>query len=166
MTAPTPVPRPADRAAGRGDRRPESADVVTSGRRPRRGRGATIAYALLIGYALLMLVPFPWPVITSFKTNPDALRLTVIPTRSRSRAGRPASLTLDPSIPQLFLNSVIIAGAVTLTNLVLASMAGYAFARLRFPRPRAPVHRGPRDADDPGPAAVRAGLPDRQRRSA
>ena len=33
----------------------------------------------------------------------------------------------------LFLNSAILAGAVTLTNLALGSLAGYAFARLRFP---------------------------------
>ncbi|CAN5848635.1 N/A [soil metagenome] len=33
----------------------------------------------------------------------------------------------------LFLNSTVIAVAVTLTNLVLGSLAGYAFARLRFP---------------------------------
>ena len=33
----------------------------------------------------------------------------------------------------LFLNSAIIAGAATLTNLVLGSLAGYAFARLQFP---------------------------------
>ena len=34
---------------------------------------------------------------------------------------------------RLFLNSAIIAVVVTLTNLVLGSIAGYAFARLRFP---------------------------------
>ena len=34
---------------------------------------------LLIGYALLMFVPFAWSVITSFKTLPDSVRLTIIP---------------------------------------------------------------------------------------
>ena len=100
-----------------------------SGRKVRR----TIGYALLIGYAFLMLIPFLWQLITSFKTNPDALRLTVIPSPFTLQGWQTGFLTLDPSIPQLFLNSVIIAGAVTLTNLVLASTAGYAFARLRFP---------------------------------
>jgi multiple sugar transport system permease protein len=40
---------------------------------------------------------------------------------------------LNPNIVKLFINSSIIAGAVTLSNVVLGSMAGYAFARLRFP---------------------------------
>ena len=39
-----------------------------SGRKIRR----TVAYALLIGYAFLMVIPFLWQLITSFKTNPDA----------------------------------------------------------------------------------------------
>ncbi|CAN5848731.1 hypothetical protein BH23CHL8_BH23CHL8_28230 [soil metagenome] len=38
-----------------------------------------IAYALLIGYAVLMFIPFAWSVITSFKTLPDSVRLTLIP---------------------------------------------------------------------------------------
>jgi multiple sugar transport system permease protein len=40
---------------------------------------------------------------------------------------------MQPPLPVLFLNSTVIAVVVTLSNLVLASIAGYAFARLRFP---------------------------------
>jgi multiple sugar transport system permease protein len=100
-----------------------------------RGRSVrrTVAYALLLGYAFLMLIPFAWQLITSFKTDRDALRLTLIPQPFTLQGWETGFLTLDPGIPQLFLNSVIVAGVVTLTNLVLASMAGYAFARLRFP---------------------------------
>jgi multiple sugar transport system permease protein len=92
-----------------------------------------LAYVLMIGYALLMFVPFAWTVITSFKTRPDALRLTIIP-QPVSLAGWQFTLEeLEPSIVTLFTNSVLLAGIVTLTNLVLGSLAGYAFARLRFP---------------------------------
>ena len=58
-----------------------------------------------------MLVPFAWQVITSFKTNRDALRLTIIPDPFTLQGWEKGFLTLDPSIPQLFLNSVIVAGA-------------------------------------------------------
>ena len=92
-----------------------------------------IAYILMVGYALLMFVPFAWTVITSFKTRPDALRLTIIP-QPISFAGWQFTLEeLEPSILTLFTNSVVLAGIVTLTNVVLGSLAGYAFARLRFP---------------------------------
>jgi multiple sugar transport system permease protein len=91
------------------------------------------AYALLIGYAALMFVPFAWSVVTSFKTLPDSVRLTFIPDPFTLSAWEYAFTKLSPPLPQLFLNSALIAAAVTVTNVVLGSMAGYAFARLRFP---------------------------------
>jgi multiple sugar transport system permease protein len=98
-----------------------------------RGVRRTIAYILLISYAVLMFVPFAWTVITSFKTRPDALRLTLIPDPFTTAPWQFAFDTLDPGIITLFTNSVILAGVVTISNLVLGSLGGYAFARLRFP---------------------------------
>ena len=91
-----------------------------------------IAYAILIGYALLMFVPFAWSVITSFKTLPDSVRLTIIPQPFTLGGWEYAFTNLTPPLPRLFFNSAIIAVIVTITNLVFGSMAGYAFARLRF----------------------------------
>jgi multiple sugar transport system permease protein len=92
-----------------------------------------IAYGVLTAYALLMFVPFVWSVITSFKTQTDAVRLTFIPDPFTTQGWEMAFTQLRPPLPVLFFNSFLIAGVVTLTNLVLGSMAGYAFARLRFP---------------------------------
>jgi multiple sugar transport system permease protein len=104
---------------------------------PLAGRGARwrrrIAYAILIGYAVLMFVPFAWTVITSFKTLPDSVRLTIIPQPFTLDAWRYSIENLTPSVVVLFVNSFVIAITVTLTNLVLGSLGGYAFARLRFP---------------------------------
>jgi multiple sugar transport system permease protein len=80
-----------------------------------------------------MFVPFAWTVITSFKTRPDALRLTIIPDPFTTAPWQFAFDTLDPGIITLFTNSVVLAGIVTISNLVLGSLGGYAFARLRFP---------------------------------
>ncbi|HUF06430.1 MAG TPA: carbohydrate ABC transporter permease [Candidatus Binatia bacterium] len=91
-----------------------------------------IAYALLIGYALLMFVPFAWSVSTSFKPNSEVFQLNWIPEQPTLDGYVTAWTELDPGLPRLFLNSFIIAGAVTLGNLVLGSFAGYAFARLQF----------------------------------
>jgi len=114
------------------DTRPAPATVRPAGDRGARWRRG-IAYALLIGYGLLMLVPFAWTVITSFKTQPDAVSLTVIPNPIVFEGWNTAFTQLDPALPRLFLNSLIVAGAVTLSNVILGTMAGYAFARLRFP---------------------------------
>ena len=92
-----------------------------------------VAYALLIGYALLMFVPFAWSVATSFKPNSEVFQLSWIPDSPTIEGYVTVWTRLDPGLPRLFLNSFIIAGAVTLGNLLLGSLAGYAFARLQFP---------------------------------
>lgn len=92
-----------------------------------------VAYALLIGYALLMFVPFAWSVSTSVKPNAEVFQLSWIPANPTVEGYVTVWTRLDPGLPRLFLNSFIIAGAVTLGNLVLGSLAGYAFARLQFP---------------------------------
>jgi multiple sugar transport system permease protein len=92
-----------------------------------------IAYVLLIGWALLMLVPFAWSVITSFKTLPDSVKLTIIPDPFTLAGWEYAWTELVPPLPRMFLNSALIAGVVMVTNMVLGSIAGYAFARMRFP---------------------------------
>ena len=92
-----------------------------------------LAYVLLIGYALLMFVPFLWTVVTSFKTSPDAVRLTFIPDPITLEGWNAAFNGLSPGLIQLFFNSALIAAVVTVTNVLLGAMAGYAFARLRFP---------------------------------
>lgn len=91
-----------------------------------------MAYALLIGYALLMFIPFAWTVITSLKTLPDSVSLSIIPNPLTFDAYNYVAEHLTPSILVLFWNSMLIAGLVTLSNVVLGSIAGYAFARLRF----------------------------------
>ena len=151
-------PARASRPPGRAGRSPHRASPVAPERRwPRR-----LAYVVLIGYAILMFVPFAWSVITSFKTLPDSVKLTFIPQPFTLDAYDYIFTELDPALPRLFFNSAIIAVAVTITNVVLGSIAGYAFARLQLPRPRGAVPDRPGDADDPGPAPARARLPDPQ----
>jgi len=130
MTLPTPMQGGAARPVVAST---PAADVTRVGDRGVRTR-RLVAYAFLIAYALLMIVPFAWSVSTSFKTNSDAVRqLTFMPNPVSLEGWQTAFNELDPALPRLFFNSTLIAGAVTLTNVVLGSMAGYAFARLRFP---------------------------------
>jgi len=130
MTIPNPATSGAAAPLAAPVTKSEAARPGDRGARSRR----TIAYVLLIGYALLMFIPFAWSVSASLKTQADSVRdLSIIPNPVSLDGWQTAFNELDPSLPRLFLNSTIIAAAVTLTNVVLGSMAGYAFARLRFP---------------------------------
>jgi multiple sugar transport system permease protein len=104
---------------------------------PRRGIAGQVVrgllVAVLIGYSILVFVPFLWSIVTSFKTLPDSLTLSFIPNPFTLYGYRTAFTQLDPGVPVLFFNSALIAGLVTVSNLLLGALGGYAFARLRFP---------------------------------
>lgn len=101
--------------------------------RTRRERTRTAAvYALLIAIALLYFVPFLWSVSTSLKTLPESVRgFDLLPDQPSLRAYR--EVLTEFNFARYAANSAFLATAVTLVNLVLASLGGYAFGRLRFP---------------------------------
>ncbi|MEH1800026.1 MAG: carbohydrate ABC transporter permease [Nostoc sp.] len=92
-----------------------------------------LLYVLLTLYAIITLIPFLWALSASFKPLSEIV--------SGEPNFLPQNFTLD-NYKQIFLqeplfwrwlfNSVAIAISVTLLNLLLNSMAGYALARLRF----------------------------------
>jgi multiple sugar transport system permease protein len=103
---------------------------------PGRERGdrirTAIAYAVMFLVAVLFAIPFLWSVSTSFRTLADTLAgFSLLPRHWTTSGYHEAFHTF--SFGRYTLNSAIIAGAITLSNLVLASLGGYAFARLRFP---------------------------------
>ena len=101
-------------------------------RRPRRWiAGRVIVYGLLLAAALLYFVPFLYTVTTSFKTLPQTAYFNLIPNPFTTDAWK--SVWTDYDFKRYVLNSLFLASVVTAINLFLASLGGYAFARLRFP---------------------------------
>jgi multiple sugar transport system permease protein len=91
-----------------------------------------VFYAILIAIAILFFIPFIWSVSTSLKTLPESVKgFDLLPDNPSLRAYREALTEFN--FARYMANSAFLAAAVTLCNLVLASIGGYAFARLRFP---------------------------------
>ena len=90
-----------------------------------------VAYGVMIAVALLFFVPFIWSVSTSFKTLPESVEFSLIPDEPTLAGYREALATHN--FGRYILNSAGLATVITLSNLFLASLGGYAFARLRFP---------------------------------
>jgi len=90
-----------------------------------------VLYVLLVAFALLFFTPFVWTISTSFKTLPDSAYFNLIPHPFTTEAWK--SVWNDYDFKRYALNSLFLAVTVTLLNLFLASLGGYAFARLRFP---------------------------------
>jgi multiple sugar transport system permease protein len=93
--------------------------------------GRVLLYVLLVAFALLFFTPFVWTISTSFKTLPNSAFFNLIPDPFTTEAWK--SVWNDYDFKRYALNSFFLAVVVTLLNLFLASLGGYAFARLRFP---------------------------------
>lgn len=103
---------------------------LTRGERARR----LIAYGVMIVIALLYLVPLLWAVVTSLKTQAEAAAgFDLWPANPSLNAYREIWNREDLSFVTFFKNSLILAASITTINLFLATLGGYAFARLRFP---------------------------------
>jgi multiple sugar transport system permease protein len=93
-----------------------------------------VVYALMIGLALLYLIPFVYTVATSLKTQAEAAAgFDLWPEQASLAAYREIWSSENLSFVTFFKNSLILATSITLINVFLATLGGYAFARLRFP---------------------------------
>ncbi len=92
-----------------------------------------IVYTLLIGYAVITLIPFLWALSASFKPLAEIVggENSLIPKQFTLENYRQIFLA-EPLFLRWLLNSVAIAVSVTGLNLLFNSLAGYALARLAF----------------------------------
>ncbi len=96
-------------------------------------------YGFLGAYCLLTLVPFAWAILTSLKSTREIANAdSVLPAQADWSAYQ---LVLHGSFTHWLWNSLTVALAVTLLNVIFNTMAGYALARFRF-RGRALIFQG------------------------
>ncbi len=103
---------------------------------PRRERGTWWIYVLLVIGLILLVGPFLWMLLGSFKTTGEL------------RSVPPTWWPEDPTLANYedlfsrlnflgyFFNSTVVAAAVTAGNVVFCSMLGYALTKLNFPGKR------------------------------
>jgi multiple sugar transport system permease protein len=90
-----------------------------------------VVYTLLFGIALIYFVPFVWMISTSLKTLPETAYFSLLPKHPTLHAYREVLTTFH--FARYAANSLGLAATVTILNVFLCSLGGYAFARLRFP---------------------------------
>ena len=116
---------------------------TTAAIKPRESRGKRkkpinfsdiISYTILTIAAILVMMPLLWMFSTSLRPTTESFQLPPawLPTQFRIEN---YVAPFESSVPfvDLFINSMRITVAVTVGQLVTCSLAGYAFARLRFP---------------------------------
>ncbi len=96
-----------------------------------RRRGPSGWHLLLIPVALVMLIPLLWMLVTALSTLAETRRFPPGLPSSLHWSNFSAAWEESP-FARWMINSAIVTVTCVVTNLVLCSTAGYAFARIRF----------------------------------
>ena len=93
----------------------------------------TLTYVALILGSVVMIFPFVWMLLTSFKTQAESM--AVPPQLLPSQWNLDNFITALASLPfvNLYVNTALLILFRVLCAVVFSSMAGYAFAKLNFP---------------------------------
>jgi multiple sugar transport system permease protein len=91
-----------------------------------------LIHALLLGGAIATIIPLAWMVSASLMPQGEATRFPPRLVPSHVTFEHYATLFTNLNLGRAFLNSLFVAVVATLLSLLVNSMAGYAFAKLRF----------------------------------
>nr|WP_234794660.1 carbohydrate ABC transporter permease [Xaviernesmea oryzae] len=98
-----------------------------------RSTGDRIILGLTIAAAIAMMAPLVWVVALSLKDNKELMVSMNAVFHAPYTLQNYLNILATSSVFRWILNSLIVAGGLTLGTLVLSSLAGYGFARLNFP---------------------------------
>ncbi len=98
------------------------------------GRGHWLVVGLVAAGALIVFFPFFWMAVTSLKTVPEIQRvpLQVAPDRWSNFDNYREVFRRQP-FGRFLLNSALVASVSAASSLLVSSLAGYGFAKFRFP---------------------------------
>ena len=89
-------------------------------------------HLVLIPATVVLIFPFAWLLITSVETPAESLHFPPVLLPHVLRFANYSDALASAPFGRFFLNSAVVAVITVASNLVLCSLAGYAFARFRF----------------------------------
>lgn len=92
-----------------------------------------IVHLILLAGTIIVVFPFLWMILTSFKTNGESMQIppTILPTEWVTDSYQEI-LTAIP-FATVYMNTIISAVVTTAVQVAFCAMAAYAFARIEFP---------------------------------
>jgi len=98
----------------------------------RRSTGSIIAFIIATLLAILWLIPLAWALATSLKPDAETTAVPVTWIGSTITFDAWTKVFESGSIWRWYFNSFLVSAMVTLLTLLFASMAAFAFSRVRF----------------------------------
>lgn len=113
--------------------------IVTGSRKVRTGGDKAVeatSHVLLAVWTIIVIVPFLWVVLSSFKTTKEILA-SPFSLPAHWQFDNYAHAWTDAGIRQFFLNTVIVVSVALVLVMLLGAMCAYVLARFTFPGSRA-----------------------------
>ena len=88
-------------------------------------------FALIVG-SLIMVFPFLWMYLTSFKTVPESMSIPATIFPSAFRLDKYKEVLKNLPFVKLYWNTILLVFFRVVCAIAFSSMAGYAFAKLKF----------------------------------
>ncbi|MEV7423476.1 MULTISPECIES: carbohydrate ABC transporter permease [unclassified Streptomyces] len=129
MTALAAPPTPPTEPAGDTDR------PKPPGRRSRAGRtqhGGKLSYVILAVALLFSAFPFYWTIVAASRSNADLAKVPPSLLPGPNLIGNFEAVLEQADIGKALLNSLIVSGSITVGTVLCCTLAGFAFAKLRF----------------------------------
>ncbi len=95
--------------------------------------GSALKYLVLVGGAFLMVFPFVWMTIASLMTAGEIQMRPPVWLPASPQFSNYSELARSIPIGRLYFNSLFTSGIIVLGVLLSSSLAGFAFAKYRFP---------------------------------
>lgn len=83
--------------------------------------------------AIIVMMPFIWMVLTSFKTYRETIKVPIVWIPATFNLDNYQEVLTKMKFGNYYINTIIVTIGITIPQLLFSAMAGYAFARLDFP---------------------------------
>lgn len=95
--------------------------------------GRIILYVVLIFWAVFMILPFAYMILTSLKAQAEAMKVPIVWLPKVPQWKNYVDVLQKYNFAQYYMNTIIVTVSTVAFQIVTCSMAAYAFARLEFP---------------------------------
>ena len=101
--------------------------------RKRFSAGMAVLYLVLIFWAVFMIMPFAWMILTSLKTMPESMKVPIVWLPKVPQWKNYSDVLQKYNFAKYYGNTLLVTVVSVAFQLITCSMAAYAFARLDFP---------------------------------
>ena len=95
--------------------------------------GRALLYIILVFWAVFMIMPFAWMLLTSVKTQPEAMKVPIVWLPKNPQWKNYVDVLQKYRFASYYKNTAFVTVTTVIFQLMTCSMGAYAFARLDFP---------------------------------